>query len=207
MKACRIILLCLCVGFISGTEAQTNLSTKKINHRLYLLKSQGVDTMICYSFYCAYVAPKPLTPNDSCLSSETHYVFWTLYGKAYKQRFDECRNYPVLSVEHSDFINRIRDSLNFIRKGAILPVGHTEPSKDGKTSQYTTMSVDHTCSTDFEFIIGGETFRKEFRDFDLNTRYMDDDKTPNDNYETNQKSILKRLKDLAEKETDKPGIR
>jgi hypothetical protein len=73
-------------------------------------------------------------------------------------------------------------------------VGPLEKDKRRKISLIT----DSPITT---FLIISDTLKltKRINHYDLETKEIDD-KTPNVNYDSNQKTILKLLKDLAEKE-------
>jgi hypothetical protein len=170
----------------------------KIENKISELKQNSVDTIICYYENC--VGEKSYS-YDSCEKRETKYLFWVKGGKYYKQLFDKCNSYPINEIKESTFLKTALSQVDRIEKSEIKPVAHYNKDKNGiiDKNKYDVVDVDHTCFTNFEFHIKLKTFQKSINHFDLETKMLDD-RTPNDNYETNQNSILKTLKELIEKE-------
>ena len=63
------------------------------------------------------------------------------------------------------------------------------------------LEVDHFCETKFEIHSVNGKIKKIVNEFYLREK-MIDEKTPNDNYKINQKSILNKIFQLAKKEIE-----
>jgi len=167
-----------------------------VEKRKQELKSNGIDTIIIYfKDYCHVDLSDE--HSQGCLEnwydSYPKLIFWVKDGVFYKQKFDCNKTYCVEKLKHSRFLKTILKNINLIRESYIKPVEHS--SYFGKTSRRT----NETNITKFDFTFGNTTFYKIINDYELETKWFDK-KTKNNNYKINQKSILKRIKKLVEKE-------
>lgn len=166
----------------------------QIENKIRSLKASGVDTVIYYNYMCAGIDYAPDFPNE-CTIHETKYIYWVFNCKTYVQKFDNCFKYNPIILDSSSFISTFFNNINIIKAESIKPVEH----HFRKTTMMTSGS-NHGCSTNFRFSTSNEIIEKQIGDFELQTK-MVNEKYKNDNYDYNQKTILKKLKDLAEIET------
>jgi hypothetical protein len=187
-------------GFVFSQDVDNKIETKKQE-----LSKNKVDTFIIYSVNCitGWRTYKP--KKDSCYLMETKRLFWVKNGLFYKQKFTNCETYKEEKLETSNFLKVVLDNIDSIKNAEILPVEHYERDSLGVIDRNNTVIssiVDHSCITKFVFTINKTTFSKRIDQFHLDEK-MVNEQYINDNYELNQKSILKTIKDLVELEKQK----
>ncbi|WP_188617111.1 hypothetical protein [Cloacibacterium rupense] len=131
---------------------------------------------------------------DKCNSNETQYLFWKKDLVSYQQKFDECIDYKAIKLENSKLVDLITTNYKQIKSEEIRPIEY----KKGKHT--IRQVVDHYSYNILKFIYKDDSFQKQIIDYQLETK-MIDNKTPNQNYLYNQKTILKKVLDLVKKET------
>ena len=200
MKNHKSTLILALIFILSLNISFAQTVDKKVENKIAELKRNSIDTLICYYNFCTAETLDIIVP-DSCIVNESKYLFWVDHGIYYSQHFDNCNLYPVRKRDTSEFLEIALSRLDSIRNAEIKIVEHYNKDKNSKvTDSAEVLSVDHSYYTCFDFYIGNESFKKSINKFDLETKMLDE-KTANDNFEANQKSILKRLKDLVEEET------
>lgn len=196
MKNWFIVFAVFSVQFFFSQESKLDL---KIKDKIEYLKKNGADTIVVYSQNCVGCYPKIITIGE-CVSDETKFIFWTRNENYFMQKMDECFEYVEQKIENSKFLKIVVENPKKIEKAKILPVAHNSDKKDSKSREIMIeYVVDHFSYYDFEFYFKNKKINKKIIDYKLETK-MIDEKTPNDNYASNQKSILKKLLDLVKLE-------
>jgi len=173
----------------------------KIERRIKELRKNKVDTFVIYSVNCIGSRPRK-TNRDSCYLVQTKRLFWVKNGIFFIQKFTNCDTFKEEKLETSNFLKAVLSNFDSIKNAEILPVEHYERDSLGlidRTKLVTSSIIDHSCITQFVFTINKTTFSKQINQYDLDEKMIDENRA-NDNYELNQKSILKRIKDLVELE-------
>ena len=181
-------------------KAQTNnvLSTtdSKVNDKINQLNKGKIDTIICYYVDC--VGSEHAMPPDSCLAFDIKYLLWSKNGKYYIQRFDECKEYSS-AVTGSFSFKLLENHYSEIQKSK-LKYPKYKMRVNGKLDVYYTY-IDHSCHNIIEIHTNDKILRKDIDDYALETKY-DDEKHLNRNFDSNQKSILNKLKIVIERDVD-----
>ena len=81
-----------------------------------------------------------------------------------------------------------------------MPISHDYINSKGD-EETVELEVDHFCETRFEIYTVNGKVTKNVNEFYLREK-MINEKTPNDNYEINQKSILNKIFQLVKKEIE-----
>lgn len=174
----------------------------KIERRIKELRKNKVDTFVIYSVNCITGWRPHKIKKDSCYLVETKRLFWVKNGLFFLQKFTNCETCKEEKLETSNFLEAVLSNIDSIKNAEILPVEHYERDSLGvfdRSNSAGGVITDHTCITKFVFTINKISFSKYIDQFELNEKMVDENRA-NDNYELNQKSILKRIKDLAELE-------
>lgn len=188
----RLLKICFLILFqISfGQKSKVDL---KIDQKIDSLKENRVENLVVFSQNCVGCFPKIML-KDKCNSNETQYLFWKKDLVSYQQKFDECIDYKAIKLENSKLVDLITTNYKQIKSEEIRPIEY----KKGKHT--IRQVVDHYSYNILEFIYKDDSFQKQIIDYQLETK-MIDNKTPNQNYLYNQKTILKKVFDLVKKET------
>ncbi len=184
-------------GFVFSQDVDN-----KIERRIRELRKNKVDTFVIYSVNCINGWRPLKTKKDSCYLLVTKRLFWVKNGLFFIQKFTNCETYKEEKIETSNFFEAVLSNIDSIKNAEILPVEHYERDSLGlvdRTKLVTSSIIDHSCITKFVFTINKTTFSKQINQYDLDEKKINET-TTNDNYELNQKSILKRIKDLVELE-------
>jgi hypothetical protein len=184
------------IGFVFSQDVDNKIETKKQE-----LSKNKVDTFITYFVNCIGWR-QYRNMNDSCNFMVTKYLFWVKNGFFYKQKFTNCETYIEEKLETSNFLKVVLNNIDSIKNDEILPVENYERDSLGvidRNNLVISSIIDHSCITKFVFTINKTTFSKRINQFDLDQK-MVNEQCINDNYELNQKSILKTIKDLVELE-------
>lgn len=186
-------LLKICLLFLFqisfGQKSKVDL---KIDQKIDSLKENRVENFVVFSQNCVGCFPKIML-KDKCNSDETQYLFWKKDMISYQQKFDECSDYKTITLENSKLIDLIATNYKQIKSEEIRPIEY----KKGK--HIICQIVDHYSYTILKFIHKNDSFQKQIIDYQLETK-MIDNKMPNQNYLFNQRTILKKVLDLAKKE-------
>lgn len=163
------------------------------------LKKNNVDTIITYHNYFESNTNRIYKKGDTNYrTTDVLLVFWVKNGQFFKQRFDDCNDHQVQKLSQSPFIKLSCDSLNAIKINQVEPVTYNYKDENGNPV-YTVMTVSHSELTRFTFFFNKTEFAKNIDHFNLETEKSEDGHI-NENYQQNQKSILKRLIDIVTKE-------
>ncbi len=197
----KILTILFSLGFLvtsTKSYSQNNLS-KKFDLKILQLKKQKIDTIITYQNYfngnTNFIQSKKDTNSRATIIG---IVFWVDKGKMFKQRFDNCRDYPVTKISPSPFISLVLDSISKIEIAQIQPVKFNSIDKDGKPI-ISISSVSHSERTRFTFLIKDKEFAKNIDHYDIETKTTEDGH-PNINYDENQNTILIKLIDHVKSE-------
>jgi hypothetical protein len=189
MRIRDIIFIFVCfsqspvVGYSQGFIPEYNLKRDS-------LISNKVNLLVEYEFIEHGI--KYIPENDDCFNYQTLYLFWIADGIYYKQKFTECKTYPVMELRNYDFLNMVSENFDEIKNTKLLPA---------RSNKIVEIVTSHDNEWVFKFQTIDENFEKVISDFKLNTSMIEENE-PNINFETNQNSILKQLIDLVAKETD-----
>jgi hypothetical protein len=193
-KILFFILLILGNGIYSQTK-----SPDKFEQKISLLKKSNVDTIITYHDFFNGGRSYVLKRNDtSCRATDIKMIFWVKRGQFFKQRFDNCKDYPEQKLTQSLFIKFTCDSLEAIKNSEIKPVGYNYIEKDGKSS-YRIETVSHSQITRFTFLLKTINFGKNVDHYNIDTKEVENGQF-NINYSENQNSVLLRLIYIVTKE-------
>lgn len=165
----------------------------KIKDKIEYLKKNGADTIVVYSQNCVGCYPKIIKKGE-CVTDETKFIFWTTKGNYFTQKMDECFDYEVKEVQNSRFLRTVIKKAQQIEKAEIKKPEH-KVNKDEVIASI----IDHYNYYDFEFHFKNQVIEKRINDYFLEVKKIDKN-MPNDNYASNQKSILKKLLDLVKQE-------
>jgi hypothetical protein len=183
----------------SFCQAQDSLyqskTDKQVIDKIKELREEKTGTVVCYYINCIGSMPKPYIP-DTCMSSQIKYLIWLKGKSSFIQKFDECSIYPLKSMRLS-FLTLLKNNMGTIEKSKIKPVEITDIVNGKK--MVSVMFIDHSCHYIFEIYAGKKLIKKDINDFNLEKR-LDDDKHINRNYYGNQKSILNKLRIMAEQD-------
>jgi hypothetical protein len=194
MKTLSVTIF-LCSFFTNYIFAQIgtgSVTDQKITAKIKELKTRKIDTILNYCVYCNGRPPR-FVVNDSCYAYDIKYLFWIDHGKCFMQRFDECKNHQEKQTKTS-LRNLIHNRYKGLFEAQIKKPKYIKLI-EGKKMSYTIV-YDHSCYSIFQFIIGDNILKKEFDNFDLDSKY--DNKHLNLNYDYNQKSILNTLRAIVE---------
>ncbi|WP_417558122.1 hypothetical protein [Mesoflavibacter zeaxanthinifaciens] len=195
MKCIPNLILFLLVINIYGQENNAEyleLKTKLLNS----------DSELVIEFNTICFGGVNITPDDSenCTYEKPFYLFWTKNGQYFKRKFSNCKLFPEIEMEKSEFIEKVKTNLFEIQNSEILPVIHEINNSNGK-SEIIELEFNHYCESKFIINTKKEQIIKSIIDYQLTTELIDKN-TPNDNYSKNQSSILNAIYKLAQKETD-----
>lgn len=181
--------------FLLFLNLKGQTTTQKVNEKISVLKSNGIDTVLCSYVNCiGFISV--FDDQATCHTDTTKYIFWTIKNKSFIQKFDNCNQYKEILIDSSLF-HLINNNLTKIKSSIIKHPEFIEIIK-GKKSRFSTF-IDHSCHYIYEIHLKNQLIKKEIDDFYLKTKYIDD-KFLNINYSYNQNSILKKLYDLVELE-------
>lgn len=195
MKNIPNLILFLLVINIYGQEKNAEYLELKTN----LLNSNS-ELVIEFNTICFGGEFIELEDSENCVYETPFYLFWTKDGKYFKRKFSNCKIFPELEMEQSEFIEKVKTNLSKIKKSEILPVIHNTKKPNGEV-ETTELEFVHYCESKIIINTKNEQIIKSIIDFQLTTELIDE-KTPNDNYLKNQSSILNVIYKLAKKETD-----
>ena len=195
MKYIPNLILFLLVINIYGQENNAEYLELKTN----LLNSNS-QLVIEFNTICFGGEFIELEDSENCVYERPSYLFWTKNDKYFKRKFSNCKIFPELEMEQSEFIEKVKTNLSEIQKSEILPVIHKTKKSNGEV-ETTELEIDHYCESKIIINTKKEQITKNIIDFRLTTELIDE-KTPNDNYLINQSSILNTIYKLAKKETD-----
>ncbi|OBX17540.1 hypothetical protein BAA08_16150 [Bizionia sp. APA-3] len=193
MKKILNLILILFVINIYGQE----VNTEYLELRTNLLES-NTELVIEFNTICFGGEYLNIDDAEDCVYARPFYIFWTKNGKYFKRKFSNCKIFPESEMEQSELIDEVKKNLTKIEKAEILPVIQKTKNSNGEI-ETTSVSVDHFCESKFVIHTANEKIVKIISDFDLQTKFIDEN-LPNDNYLTNQASILNTIFKLAEKE-------
>ena len=194
MKKILNFILILFVINIYGQEMNTEYLELKAN----LLESK-TELVIEYSTSCIGGEFINIEDAEDCVYERPYFLFWTKNGKYFKQKFSNCKIFQELEMEQSEFIEKVKMNLDEIKHAELLPVIHETKNSKGEI-ETTELTVDHFCESKFIIHTEKGQINKSIIDFYLQTKLIDEN-MPNDNYLTNQASILNTIFELVEKET------
>jgi hypothetical protein len=195
MKYIPNLILFLLVINIYGQENNAEYLELKTN----LLNSNS-ELVIEFNTICFGGEFIELEDSENCVYERPYYLFWTKNGKYFKRKFSNCKLFPQLEMEQSEFIEKVKTNLSKIQQSEILPVIHETKNSNGEV-ETTELETDHYCESRLIINTKKEQIIKSIIDFRLTTELIDEN-TPNDNYSKNQSSILNIIYKLAEKETE-----
>ncbi|HWZ02754.1 MAG TPA: hypothetical protein VNX40_04030 [Mucilaginibacter sp.] len=178
----------------SQLDSVRNETDKEIIDKIQVLHDKKIDTLVYYHVECTGYMTGPVSP-DSCFAYDVKYLLWIDNQKYFIQRFDECFKYEPSNIT-SSFFDVVRHNFFRIKNNEIRNPQFTEVIKGKKVDLES--FVDHSCINIFEIHIGSQSLTKKIDQYDLETKYVDGHL--NKNYYTNKKSILIKLKMIAEKE-------
>lgn len=200
MRRTLILLPFLIACF--NSHAQT--ADEKLNLKIDSLKGAGIDTLMIYFVDCVgYVT----LHSDSCTITDSKYLWWKQNNKTLVQLFDNCYSYKEFmfdTLKSFDFYlkNKMQIDPEQIKRPEYKRV--TKYKKNGKSfikEEVRYSTVDHSCHDMFKFICGSATINKDCDKYDIAFKRFDDGQ-PNTNWEYNQKTKLKMLIDIINKETN-----
>jgi hypothetical protein len=172
-------------------------SLEYLNLKTELLKNEKVF-VVEYSQFCN---GEMILPNkDGIICERPYYLFWSKSGKYFKRKFSNCHKFNTVEMKNSEFIETVKENINEIKESEISPISHEYLNSKGE-KEIVELEVDHFCKTKFEIHSANGKITKNVNEFYLSEKKVDE-KTPNDNYEINQKSILNKIFQLAKKETE-----
>lgn len=122
-------------------------------------------------------------------------IFWRSGGKDHVAIPGPGNEMTTLKPQYSQLIETIVANLKQVQAETVKPPNHLQGDKVFAT--FTT----HPAITQFHIQFGKLGIIKTINHYDLETKKLNDS-MPNDNYKYNQGSILKKLKEIAEKETE-----
>jgi hypothetical protein len=193
----KILLITACFLFPALCEAQDAKSIDdQIKVRITQLKTQKVDTVVCYYTKCA--GEDENDDPDTCFRSQRKYLIWKVRAQAYLQRFDPCGSYPQQKVV-SDLPVTVAAKIKKIRSARILTFRVLDTV--GFNQKTYGAVINYTCHTFFEFYTPSKKFTKDIDSFLLDTEYVDGRRSIY--YRENQQSILATLKKQAEQVVEK----
>lgn len=187
------------IGSVYSQPAEIDIEKKKEE-----LKLNGVDTIIIYySYYCHFnVFNNDFLECDKNWTNKTpKLIFWVKNGVFFKQKYDYKKVYNIERHKHSRFIQTILRNINLISECEIKPVEYI--AQEGAFIFYKEIigGISETMITEFDFTFGKIKFNKIINHYFLRTKWLDKKKKKhNNNYKSNQKSILNKIKKLAERE-------
>jgi hypothetical protein len=189
MKLLLIITCFLLPGI--GKAQDVKPIDDQIKARIQQLKTQKVDTIVCYYARCN--SDEENDDPDTCFRSQRKYLIWKAGAQAYLQRFDPCGSYPEQKVI-SDLPATVAVNLRKIRSARILAFRVLDTV--GFNQKTYGAVINYACHSFFEFYTPSKKFTKDIDSFLLDTEYVDGRRSIY--YRENQRSILATLKKLAE---------
>lgn len=200
MKHLFLILTGCFIFLISKAQSPDSLVLKQIRDRVIELKTQGIKLPVSYYVDCVGYR-KVYDPADPCTIFNIRYLFWKSVDGYYAQRFDNCYKYEPIKTDEK-LVDIIADNLSKIKRAKLENPKYAYVSEGKERSGM--VLIDHSCHHMFEIFKSNGIVVKDIDDFDLETKVIDisEGKYPNLNYEKNQRSILARLKEMAEVITD-----
>ena len=164
------------------------------NSKLDSLLNQKVELLVEYKIDVGGIVV--LEPGSDCSDPNPRYLFWQKDGVVHKQKFTHCQTYgeahKEVVLENSELINAISNNLDLIERSEVLPV---------TSDRIEEVLITHDDYWTFTIHTKEEKFQKVISRFELETKYVKDEEL-NLNYKANQNSILKKVIDLAEEETN-----
>lgn len=191
MKNLLLIFIFLQFQFFVSQESKVD---KEVREKIEDLQKKKIDTLIVFNEDCIGCYGIQKVVNYNCIAEEPKYIFWIKDGATFKQKFDGCTNFEEMKMKNQDFFKIAQKNSSKIRTENIKPPEHKVTK-----NKVIALIVDHYAYYDFEFYFGSKIFKKRIIDYYLTTK-MIGKKEPNDNFNYNQKSILKRLLDMAKEE-------
>lgn len=169
---------------------------EKIQKQVDVLKQSKVDTFLVYSLSCN----GGLIPLDTCAYEQTQYLLWTQNSRTFLRRFDYCSDYKPIQIDSLNPLSFYFTNQFLIAKEVIKQPTYYEikRSKKGIDTLLNTITVDHSCYHQFDFIVNGDTVRKTIDNFDLNYVKFGNGKK-NIYYSYNQRTKQKKLIDIVSK--------
>ncbi len=189
----KIVVLFLSVINNYGQEK----SLEYLNFKTELLRNKKV-VIVEYSQFCN---GEMILPNkDGVICEKPYFLFWSKNGKYFKRKFSNCNTFNTQEMNNSEFIETVNENINEIKESEILPISHEYLNSKGE-KETVELEVDHFCETKFEIHSANGKIKKIVNEFYLRQKIIDE-KTANDNYKINQKSILNKIFQLAKKEIE-----
>jgi hypothetical protein len=182
--------------FVINNYGQKNI-LGYLNLKTELLKNKK-ELVIEYSQFC--IGEIIMENKDGKICETPYYLFWSKNGKYFKRKFSNCHKFNTVEMKNSEFIETVKENINEIKESEISPISHEYLNSKGE-KEIVELEVDHFCRTKFEIHSTNGKITKNVNEFYLSEKKVDE-KTPNDNYEINQKSILNKIFQLAKKETE-----
>ncbi|MBU3011125.1 hypothetical protein KO506_06905 [Polaribacter vadi] len=189
----KFIILFLSVINNYGQEK----SLEYLNFKSELLNNKK-EIIIEYSQFC--IGELILENKDGKICERPYYLFWSKNGKYFKRKFSDCNIFNSIELKNPEFIETVKEHINEIKDSEILPISHNYINLKGE-EETVELEVDHYCKTKFEIHLANGKVTKNVNEFYLREK-MIDEKTPNDNYEINQNSILNKIFQLVRKEIE-----
>jgi hypothetical protein len=172
-------------------------SLEYLNFKTELLRNKKVF-ILEYSQFCN---GEMILPNkDGVICEKPYFLFWSEDEKYFKRKFSNCNTFNTREMKNSEFIETVKENINEIKESEILPISHEYLNSKGE-KEIVELMVDHFCETKFEIYSAKGEITKIVNEFYLREK-MIDEKSPNDNYEVNQNSILNKIFQLVEKEIE-----
>ena len=189
----KIVILFLSVINNYGQEK----SLEYLNFKTELLRNKKVF-IVEYSQFCN---GEMILPNkDGVICEKPYFLFWSENGKYFKRKFSNCNTFNIQKMNNPEFIETVKENISEIKESEILPISNEYLNSKGD-KETIELEVDHFCETKFEIHSVNGKIKKIVNEFYLREK-MIDEKTPNDNYKINQKSILNKIFQLAKKEIE-----
>ncbi len=182
--------------FVINTYGQEDTSGY-LKFKIELLKNKK-EFVVEYSQFC--IGEIIFENKDGKICERPYYLFWSKNGKYFKRKFSNCNMFKTVEMNNSEFIKTVRENINEIKESEISPISHEYLNSKGE-KETVELEVDHFCETKFEIHSSNGKMTKNVNEFYLRKK-MIDEKTPNDNYEVNQNSILNKIFQLAKKEIE-----
>jgi hypothetical protein len=185
MKIKNILNIVLFLIVTNAFSQESNSEFSKFKNGL--LKS-NIDLVVEYKSYC-YGAESIELDNDC--NSNAFYVFWLEDGNYFKNKFSNCCSSGIVTMNNPDFLITIKKNIDSIKNAEILPVKHSWKDSNGK-EESVRLDQDHYCESTFIIYSDNQKITKIINEFYLDTAMIDEN-TTNDNFKSNQSSILNKM--------------
>jgi hypothetical protein len=194
MKSALLTLILIICFFYTSAQSADAVIQKAVKN----LQVRGIDTIVRHYTYYGGGIMLPLTKGDTtCQTPFKDYLIWLQQGKAYIQRFDNCRNYKPIRI-NPYFIKVFADYAKTIKAEKILGLQYDSPWLCF-FKQTTTIAMAHCGYVTFISYIPGNAFNNTFMDYGLEDKLVEG-KYVNKNYRHNHNTVIYKLKILIEKQ-------